>query len=107
MATEGRRASSFSPNLLRASVDAVHFNKSAMWVVYTLQCADGTYYTGCTNDLEDRLNRHNIGQIHYTKTRLPVTLHTYIAFFDKYKAFDYEKYLKSESGIAFRKKRLI
>ncbi len=33
---------------------------------------DGTIYTGCTNDLEDRLRRHRSGQIHYTIIRLPI-----------------------------------
>ena len=78
-----------------------------MWYVYILKCSDDTYYTGCTNDLNDRLRRHLKGQIHYTHNRLPFELVTYIAFSDKYKAFNFEKYLKSGSGIAFRNKRLI
>ena len=78
-----------------------------MWYVYLIRCNDGTVYTGCTNNLDDRLQRHLKGEIHYTSTRLPVTLITYIAFTDKYKAFDFEKYLKSGSGKAFAQKRLI
>jgi len=77
-----------------------------MWFVYILKCADNSYYTGCSNDLEDRLSRHNIGQVHFTKDKLPVVLVTYIAFSDKYKAYDFEKYLKSGSGRAFAQKRL-
>ena len=38
--------------------------------------------------------------------KLPVKLNTYIAFYDKYKAFEFEKYLKSGSGRAFAQKRL-
>jgi putative endonuclease len=53
------------------------------------------------------IKRHNEGQTHFTKTRLPAELITYIVFSDKYKAYDFEKYLKSGSGIAFRNKRLI
>jgi putative endonuclease len=75
--------------------------------VYILKCSDGTYYTGCTNNLEDRLERHNKGQIHYTHFRLPIDLISYVAFTSKYKAFEFEKYLKSGSGMAFRNKRLI
>lgn len=62
---------------------------------------------GCTNNLEDRILRHNKGQVHFTRDKLPVELISYIAFTDKYKAYDFEGYLKSGSGIAFRNKRLI
>ncbi len=78
-----------------------------MWYVYILKCKDNSHYTGCTKDLEDRLGRHNKKQVHHTSNRLPVELITYVAFSDKYKAYDFEKYLKSGSGIAFRNKRLI
>lgn len=46
------------------------------WVTYMLSCADGTIYTGSTNDLEKRLHQHNHAKsgAHYTKMRRPVTL---------------------------------
>jgi putative endonuclease len=78
-----------------------------MWTVYILRGSDGTFYTGCTHNIEDRLIRHNKGMVHYTKDKLPVTLIIQIIFNDKYKAYNFEKYLKSGSGIAFRNKRLI
>ena len=78
-----------------------------MWHVYILKCNDGTYYTGCTNDLSDRLRRHNNKEVLYTSTRLPLELVTYIVFTDKYKAYNFEKYLKSGSGKAFAFKRLV
>ena len=65
-----------------------------MWFVYILRCSDGKPYTGCTSDIDDRLTRHNSGQVPATKLKLPVVLITYIAFSDKYKAFEFEKYLK-------------
>ena len=77
------------------------------WYVYILQCSDKTFYTGCTDNLDGRLKRHQNNEIHYTRSRLPFDLVTYIAFTEKYKAFNFEKYLKSGSGIAFRNKRLI
>jgi putative endonuclease len=86
-------------------VELINFN--VMWYVYILQCADGHPYTGCTSDLKARMKRHRDGQVESTKSRLPVTLVTYIAFSDKYKAYYFEKYLKSGSGRAFAKKRLI
>ena len=78
-----------------------------MWFVYIVKCSDNTFYTGCTNNLEDRILRHNKGQVQYTKDKSPIELITYIAFSDKYKAYEFEKYLKSGSGIAFRNKRLV
>lgn len=42
---------------------------------YILRCADGTLYTGWTNDLEKRLAAHNAGTgAKYTRPRRPVTL---------------------------------
>ena len=43
--------------------------------VYILRCADGSLYTGWTNDLEKRLKAHNNGSASkYTRTRLPAEL---------------------------------
>jgi predicted GIY-YIG superfamily endonuclease len=53
------------------------------------------------------MQRHAQGFVTATKSRLPVSLIFYSAFRDKYKAFDFEKYLKTGSGRAFLKKRLI
>lgn len=42
---------------------------------YILRCADGTLYTGWTNDLERRLRAHNAGAgAKYTRARRPVEL---------------------------------
>lgn len=41
--------------------------------VYILKCADGSYYTGLTNDLTKRLATHNAGKgAKFTRSRLPV-----------------------------------
>ncbi len=77
-----------------------------MYYVYSLQCRDG-YYVGCTNDLKDRISRHIKGQIPATAKRLPIKLDFYFAINDKYRAFNFEKYLKSGSGRAFIKKHFI
>jgi putative endonuclease len=47
-----------------------------MFYVYILRCADGTLYTGSTNDLDKRLHQHNHAKsaAHYTKIRRPVVL---------------------------------
>ena len=45
------------------------------WIVYILQCADGTLYTGITNDMERRMAEHEAGQgAKYTKGRGPLRL---------------------------------
>ena len=72
-----------------------------MWTVYILKCCDETLYTGCTSDLTGRLNRHNHRDIKYTSSRLPIELVVTITFNDKYRAYEFERYLKSGSGRAF------
>ena len=71
-----------------------------MHYVYSLKCKDG-YYIGCTDDLKDRIDRHKNGYVTATVNRLPLKLDFYFAIEDKYKAFKFEKYLKSGSGRAF------
>lgn len=51
-------------------------NMPSMWRVYIVVCADGTLYTGITNDLRRRLDEHNQGPVgaKYTRSRRPVRL---------------------------------
>ena len=45
------------------------------WFVYILNCADGTLYTGITNDLDRRIKAHNAGTASkYTRVRRPVSV---------------------------------
>lgn len=45
------------------------------WFVYILECNDGSFYTGVTNDLERRLKQHNEGlAARYTRSRRPVRI---------------------------------
>ncbi len=45
------------------------------WFVYLLRCADGSLYTGITNDVPRRLKQHNAGTAsRYTRSRLPAVL---------------------------------
>lgn len=32
------------------------------WFVYLLECRDGSYYAGVTNDLEKRMTAHKVGK---------------------------------------------
>lgn len=51
---------------------------------YIVECADGTLYTGWTNDLEKRIAAHNAGRgAKYTRSRGPVQLRYYEAFATK------------------------
>jgi predicted GIY-YIG superfamily endonuclease len=77
-----------------------------MYYVYSLKCRNG-YYVGCTNNLKNRLKKHQKGYIPATVNRLPIKLDFYFAISNKYKAFEFEKYLKSGSGRAFLKKHLL
>jgi predicted GIY-YIG superfamily endonuclease len=71
------------------------------WTVYILNCADGGIYTGCTNDFENRMLKHQTGHVKSTQSKPPVSVLLKIIFYDKHKAFNFEKYLKSGSGRAF------
>ncbi len=55
-----------------------------MWLVYIVECADNTLYTGITNDLKKRILTHNQSKgAKYTKARLPVRLIYFIECKDK------------------------
>jgi putative endonuclease len=46
----------------------------AFWV-YILKCADDSFYTGHTDNLEKRIAQHHAGELHgYTHTRRPLTV---------------------------------
>jgi putative endonuclease len=48
---------------------------SPVWIVYILRCRDGTFYTGCTNDLDRRVSAHQKGSgSRYTRSRRAVEL---------------------------------
>lgn len=68
---------------------------------------DGSYYYGSTADLKKRLSEHNNCKSKYTSSKIPYRLIWYGAFENKQKALDFEKYLKSSSGHAFSRKRLL
>ena len=56
-------------------IEVTHLNQKKNWVVYILECSDGTLYTGVTNDLDNRVEQHNLGKgAKYTRTRLPVNV---------------------------------
>jgi putative endonuclease len=66
--------------------------------MYILECADGSYYTGSTRDLERRLEQHQKGEgANHTKKRLPVKLLYYEEFQRIDEAFYREKQVQGWS----------
>jgi predicted GIY-YIG superfamily endonuclease len=78
-----------------------------MWYVYILKMADGEYYIGSTNDLKRRIEEHTNGRDTSTKWRLPVVLEAYTAVKSEMTARRLEKYLKTSSGKATLRKRIL
>ena len=53
--------------------------------MYILECADGSYYTGSTNNLDLRLQQHQAGEgANHTKKRLPLKL----IYYEEYSRID-------------------
>jgi len=63
---------------------------------YILQCSDGSYYVGVTNDIDRRLYEHQEGHNTkaYTFRRRPVKLVFCEHFHDINQAIDFEKQIK-------------
>ena len=80
-----------------------------MYYVYILRSINKPkrLYIVCAGDIQKRLVQHNRGDGAYTKTYAPWELEAYIVFKSKKLAEEFERYLKSGSGHAFLKKRLI
>lgn len=78
-----------------------------VYYVYILQLKDKTYYHGSAKNLKERIKDHQGGIVESTKNLRPFKLIYYAAFASKQKALQFEKYLKTTSGWAFRNKRLI
>ena len=62
------------------------------------------YYTGVTTDPETRLAAHNAGRSTHTAQRGPWEIDVLIEFADEARASQFERYLKSGSGVAFAKR---
>ncbi len=79
-----------------------------MHYVYLLQSLShpNERYVGCTVDLRRRLKRHNAGASSHTSKFVPWRLVTYVAFSEREKAEEFERYLKSGSGHAFARRHL-
>lgn len=73
--------------------------------MYILECADGSYYTGSTKDLERRLWQHQNGLgANHTAKRLPVKL-VYCEFYDRVSDAFYRE--KQVQGWSRKKKQAL
>jgi len=82
--------------------------KHTFFYVYILRSKAGGdhFYSGFTEDIDDRLKHHNSGAVPATGPYRPWEYKTVIAFTDREQALAFERYLKTQSGRAFAKKRL-
>ncbi len=64
------------------------------------------HYTGCTTDLQARLQKHNAGGVPHTAKYRPWRVETVIRFNSQEKARAFEAYLKSGSGREFARRHL-
>jgi len=68
------------------------------YYVYILHCSDGLLYTGYTNDLDKRIEKHKKGFVKATKNRRPLKLVHFETFLDRKDAKRREQYLKGGNG---------
>ncbi len=74
--------------------------------VYMVECSDGSYYIGHSDDLEKRIEEHNMRITEgYTSTRLPVKLVWSDSFVSRQEALERERQIKGWSRA--KKKALI
>ncbi len=80
-----------------------------MFHVYILQSmVDQRYYVGTTSQsVEQRLREHNESRAFHTRKFIPWKIVWFCSFREQKKAMAFEKYLKTGSGYAFSRKRLI
>ncbi len=80
-----------------------------MYYVYILQSIDypNQTYIGYTLGIKKRLESHNSGANKHTDKFKPWKLIWFCAFLNQERGLAFEKYLKTASGIAFRRKRLV
>lgn len=69
------------------------------YFVYIVECTDGFYYAGVSNNLDRRIDEHNEGidPKSYTYKRRPVVLKYWLRFTNVEKAIEWEKQLKGWS----------
>ena len=79
---------------------------NTFYYVYILQSETipTKHYTGHTENIQERLKKHNSGGCPHTAKFRPWLIQNYFAFNSKEKAIAFEKYLKSGSGREFTRR---
>jgi len=71
-----------------------------MWSIYILLCADGSFYTGATNDVQKRFLAHQAGKgAKYTRSHKPLKIIYSEEFATKSEALKREKEIQSWSRV--------
>ena len=79
-----------------------------MFYAYILKSdKDGKYYYGSCESIEDRLEKHNSGQVKATKHRIPFVLHYLEEFDTRSEAFKREHFFKTIDGYRWLKENKI
>ena len=76
---------------------------------YMVECSDGSFYTGWTNNLEKRVAAHNAKRgAKYTKSRTPVSLVYYEMYETKQEAmrreYEIKQYTRQEKELLIKNK---
>ena len=89
--------------------EILEMNATNEYIVYILRSKrdEKRYYIGFTKDVGKRLKEHNAERAGYSARYAPWRIETLIIFKNYRLAKDFEQYLKSGSGNAFLKKRLL
>jgi putative endonuclease len=78
-----------------------------MYYVYVLlSLRDNKFYTGYTDDMKQRMQKHTLGAVSSTRNRRPLELVYYEACLDQADALHRERYLKTTWGKRYLRSRL-
>ena len=78
------------------------------WFTYVIECKDGSFYKGYTDNLLRRYHQHCIGTgAQYTKVHKPKQLYYWEMHYSEEAALEREKYLKSGAGREWFKKEVV
>lgn len=74
------------------------------FVYILLSSKDNRLYTGCTRNINARVQRHNSGHVFATKNRRPLLLIYHEEYTSKTEAFNRERFLKTKWGNTFKQR---
>jgi len=87
-------------------VSYIHVAMHFVYVIVSVSYPD-RYYVGLTENVRQRLGQHNHGIVRSTASFKPWRFRTAVCFSSKARAAEFERYLKTGSGIAFLRRRFL